>query len=204
MLEQGWISAEQLRRAIEAQRSAGRGRIGYWLVRSEGVSEQLVTRALALQRSCPVLNIEFHNPDDVAALVPRLFVDAFGALPMRPASSRMLYLGFEDRLDPVLALGVERISGFRVECGLVAGSRFEPAHAAMLKARYPETELIEASSEATLAQALGKSIERVRPVDSRLVRVHDCLWLRMWLAPRTGPAPAADQVRDVIAYSGAH
>ena len=59
-------------------------------------------------------------------LLPRLFVDAFGALPLRVAAGKLLYLGFEDRLDPVLALAVERMSGLRVESGLVQESLFAP------------------------------------------------------------------------------
>lgn len=204
MLEQGWISGVQLRGALEAQRSAGGGRLGYWLVRGQGVSEQLVTRALGIQWSCPVLSAEFHDAVGLAALVPRLFVDAFGALPLRTAASRILYMGFEDRLDLALALGVERMTGLRVECGLVAGSTFRPAHTAMLKAVFPAVELMEAASEGVLAQALARTLERARPVESRLVRVHDCFWLRMWLRPQTGPLPAASDVRDVIASSRSH
>ena len=55
---QGWITGAQLRRALEAQKAAGGGRLGHWLVRQQGVSEQLVTRALGLQWSCPVLGLE--------------------------------------------------------------------------------------------------------------------------------------------------
>lgn len=204
MLEQGWITGPQLRGAIDAQRSAGSGRLGYWLVRSQGVSEQLVTRALGIQWSCPVLSAEIHDVEGLAALVPRLFVDAFGALPLRTAAGRILYLGFEDRLDPALALGVERMTGLRVECGLVTGSTFRPAHAAMLGAAFPAVELMEASSEAALAQALARTLERARPVESRLVRIHDCFWLRMWVRPQTGPFPAASDVRDVIASARSH
>ncbi len=67
--------------------------------------------------------------------MPRLFVDAFGALPLRVAAGKLLYLGFEDRLDPVLALAIERMTGLRVESGLVQGSLFRLAHARMLNAQ---------------------------------------------------------------------
>jgi hypothetical protein len=204
MLEQGWIDGVQLRRALEAQRAAGGGRLGQWLVRHEGVSEQLVTRALGLQWSCPVLGVEFHDAEGLTALVPRLFVDAFGALPLRVAAARILYLGFEDRLDPVLALGVERMSGLRVESGLVQGSLFRAAHTRMLGARYPQVELIEASSDGVLASAFVKALERARPVASRLVRVHECLWLRMWLRPQSGPLPERASVADLIGSAGVH
>jgi hypothetical protein len=204
MLEQGWITSSQLRRAMEAQRLAKSGRLGQWLVRQQGVSEQLVTRALGLQWSCPVLPLEFHDAEALAVLVPRLFVDAFGALPLRMAAGQILYMGFEDRLDPILALAVERMSGLRVESGLVQESLFGPAHTRMLSAKYPAVELMEAVSEQVLARALSKSIEHARPVESRLVRVHDCLWLRMWHRPQSGPMPECASIQDLICSLGAH
>ena len=204
MLEQGWITSGQLRQALDAQRGAGAGRLGQWLAHQQGVSEQLVTRALGLQWSCLVLPMEFHDAEALTVLVPRLFVDAFGALPLRVAAGKLLYMGFEDRLDPVLALAIERMTGLRVESGLVQGSLFRSAHARMLGSRFPQVELIEASSEAAMVHALSKSIERARPVESQLVRAHDCLWLRVWLRPQRGPLPEAGSIQDLICSIGAH
>jgi len=198
MLEQGWITSEQLRNAMEAQRSAGEGRLGEWLVTSQGVQEQLVTRALSLQWNCPVLPLDRFDPEQMATALPRLFVEAFGVLPLRVAAGTILYCGFEDRLDPVLTLAVQRMSGLRVESGLVRGSLFQPAHARLLGARFPRTELVEAASESPLVRALAKAVERVRPVESKLVRVHDCLWLRMWTRPQTSALPDRASVEDVI------
>jgi hypothetical protein len=204
MLEQGWITASQLRQALNAQRVAGGCRLGTWLVRQQGVSEQLMTRALGLQWSCPVLPLEFHDSEALAPLMPRLFVDAFGALPLRVAAGKLLYLGFEDRLDPVVALAVERMSGLRVESGLVRESLFGPAHSRMLSAKFSPVELIEAVSEPAAVHALSRSIERVRPVQSRLVRVHECLWLRMWRKAQAGPIPERGSTEDLICSIGTH
>jgi len=204
MLEQGWITNAQLRHALEAQRAAGAGRLGQWLVRQQGVNERLVTRALGLQWSCPVLPLEFHDAEALTVLLPRLFVDAFGALPLRVAAGKLIYLGFEDRLDPVLALAIERMTGLRVECGMVQGSLFGPAHSRMLAARFPRVELIEASSELSAVQVLSKAVERARPVEARLVRVHDCLWLRMARSTRTGPLLDPGSVEDLICSIGGH
>lgn len=198
MLEQGWINEKQLRSAVENQRAEGAGRIGQWLMAREGVREELVSRALGLQWSCPVLPLHAHDPEALAPLLPRFFVDAFGALPLRLAAGKVIYLGFEDRLDPILALALERISGLRAESGIVAGSQFAPAHARMLEASFPAAELIEATSEPVLVRALARRVEQLRPVESRLARVHDCLWLRLWTAPQTGPIPGVAGVRDVI------
>jgi hypothetical protein len=204
MLEQGWINNAQLRQALEAQRTARGGRLGHWLTRQCGVSEQMVTRALGLQWSCPVLPMEYHDAEALTVLLPRLFVDAFGALPLRVAVGKLVYLGFEDRLDPMLALAIGRMTGLRVESGLVQGSLFRGAHTRMLKSRFPSVELIEATSEPAIAHVLAKAIERVRPVESRLVRVHDCLWLRLWKRPQQGALPDPASVQDLVCSIGPH
>ena len=198
LLEQGWITRDELRAAVEAQKAAGEGRLGTWLVRGQAVSEEQVTRALALQWSCPVLGLEFHRPEAVATLLPRVLVEALGALPLRVAAGRILYLGFEDRPDPVLAFALERVTGLRVESGVVAASRFRPAHQRLLAARYPPSGLVEAAGGAPLAASLLKAIEQARPAEARLVRVHGCLWLRLWLRPQLGPAPEPDSVEDLL------
>jgi len=202
MLEQGWITATELRRALEAQRAAGSGRLGQWLVRSGAVSEAMVTRALALQWRCPVLPLDFHDAEAFPRLLPRLFLDAYGALPLRIAAAKILYLGFEDRLDPALALAAERMTGLRVESGVVEESRFRVAHGRMLESRFPVAELVEAVSESALARAFTQAIEKFRPVEARLVRVHDCAWLRLWLRPQHGPIPEMNAVRDLIGSIG--
>ncbi|MGA8043774.1 MAG: hypothetical protein WCA37_13310 [Terracidiphilus sp.] len=202
MLEQGWITQSQLRRALDAQRAAGAGRLGHWLVRHRAVSEARVARALALQWSCPVLLADFHDPAAMTAVIPRLFVDAFGVLPLRFAGEKLLYIGFEQSPDPVLAHAIERMLGVRVECGIVPESAFGSVHGRLLHSQFPPVELVEAVNEAAAARALGKSLERTQPVASRLVRVHDCLWLRMWSQPSNGSLPDPSSVRDVICSIG--
>ena len=203
MLEQGWITKEQLRRALDAQKTAGSMRLGYWLIAQKAASEETVTRALSLQWSCPVLPLVHQDGSALAAMMPRLFIDAFGALPLRMAAGKVAYLGFEESLDPILALAVERMNGLRVECGVVRESLFRPAHGRMLMARFPSVGLVEAISLPAAAHALAKAIERERPVASRLVRVHDCLWLRLWLRTQVGPLPDLGSVQDVICSIGA-
>jgi hypothetical protein len=151
-----------------------------------------------LQWSCPVLALDAYNPETTASALPRLFVDAFGALPLRVAAGTILYLGFEDRLDPVTALAAERMTGLRVEAGIVRGSLFREAHQKMLNAVFPRIELIEMASQAPLARVLARSVERTKPVESKLVRLHDCLWLRMWNRAQTSPLPEISGVQDVV------
>ncbi len=202
MLEQGWITPRQLRRALEEQKASGSGRLGEWLVRDRAASEAHVTRALALQWSCPVLESDGHDLSSMAVALPRLFVDAFGVLPLRRASERVLYFGFEQSLDRVVARAAERMLGLRVECGIVPSSDFRIKHRRMLGAAFPPVELIEAATESAAACALARALEKTRPLASRLVRVHDCLWLRFWMRHKQGTLPEREDVRDVICSIG--
>jgi len=203
MLEKGWITSRQLREALEAQRQAGSGKLGEWLIRQRATDEITVTRALGLQWSCPVLGTESCDPAALAPLVPRLFLDAFGALPLRVPAGKLLYLGFEQRLDLVLALAIGRMNGLRVESGIVRSSLFRPALARLLQESFPATQLAEAVSETAAAHLISRSIERDQPMDARIVRVHDLIWLRMWKIRENDSVPRAASVRDLICSIGA-
>ena len=48
-----------------------------------------------MQWNCPVLTIEGFEPQAMALVMPRLFVEELNLLPLRIAASRMLYLAFE-------------------------------------------------------------------------------------------------------------
>ena len=202
LLAQGWITQEQLRRALDAQREHGTGRIGDWLVAECGVGPEQVTRGLSVQWGCPVLTTEGFSPAVMARVMPRVFAEEFGMLPLRVAGSRILYLGFEDRMDASLAFAVEQMSGLQVRSGLVGETQFRAARASLL-----EYEGVEARAEAAgdldaLAARVTALLERKQPVASRLVRVHGYLWLRMWLeasASRTaGGLPVSND--DMLDY----
>jgi hypothetical protein len=49
-----------------------------------------------------------------------------------------------------------------------------------------------------MVRVLTKALERLKPMEARLVRVHDCLWLRMWIRPQSGALPETSSVEDVI------
>lgn len=198
MLEQGLISAPQLRRAVEAQKRTGKLRIGEWLIKQGAADERSITRALSMQWGCPVLRLSEERTTVVAGLIPRLFLEAFKVLPVRTGGDKLLYLGFEGRRDAVLALAVERITGVRVESGIVQSSEYRSASERVCSDPFPPLQLIEAVSERAAAHTLARSIERAQPVDSRLVRVHKWLWLRMYLNGQNPVCPDRDSVRDVI------
>jgi hypothetical protein len=186
LLAQGWITEDQLRQALHAQRVAGKGRIGAWLVQLCGLSEERVTQALAMQWGRPVLSVVDHRPESVATLVPRLLLDVYGMLPLRAVAGRVVYIGFEDRVDMAATLAVERMSGMRVETGVVPGGQFLRAHEQMMNAACPKASLAEAGSAREAVDLLTAALERVRPHAAFLVRMHEYLWLRMWRTPIPG------------------
>lgn len=178
LLEQGWITREQLKNALHAQRNAASGRIGMWLMR-EGLEEHLLTKALSLQWNCPVFSIEDYRPERVVAFVPRLFVDTFGILPLRVAGSSLLYVAFEDQMDRCATLAIERMTGLTVEAGLAAGSEFRRMHEQILNAQFPRARILETTSVHALVLAFTKALENAKPVKAKLVRMRNFFWLRM-------------------------
>ncbi len=211
MLSQGWITQGQLRRALDSQREAGgKARIGAWLMRQCNLSEEQVTRALSMQWGCPVLSLSSHQPETVSTLIPRLLLDTYGMVPLRNGSSRVAYLAFEDRVDSSVALAAERMSGIHIEPGVVTASQFLRVHERMMRATFPKTQLLEAKSSSTVASEMAAVIERVRPHQAKLVRMHRYFWLRVWhnpsppvsaTHPHTGSTsllPRIHQVEDVL------
>jgi hypothetical protein len=189
LLTQGWITHEQLKHALDAQRGGSRMRLGEWLVAHRGLDEARLTQALGLQWSCPVFSLEKHSAGLPATVVPRLLAEAFGFVPLCLTSSGVLYLAFEDRIDHSLALAVERITGLRVESGLLKASEFHQARQGLAPGRFACTRMVEAENLDLLAEAFTRHIEKTKPAEARLVRVHDLFWLRLW--HRAGDAPTA-------------
>lgn len=222
LLHRGWITHEQLRNALKAQRKGANMRIGEWLVANCALDEARLTQALGLQWSCPVFSLGKQGAGAPVTLLPRLLSDSFGFVPLRLSPSGILYLAFEDRIDHSLTLAIERMTGLRVESGLLSGSDFREARERHTQARFARARLIEAGSLSLLAESFTRCVEKARPADARLVRLHDLFWLRMrWGSenPASNPAskpvsnPVSNPARDtkfedilgsVVRFTGSH
>lgn len=200
MLEHGWITPEQLRHALAVQKSFPSSRIGELLIRQGATDEAAVTRALALQWSCPVLHPDSHS--GCSAAVPRFFVEAFRFLPLRNTAGKLLYIGFEESLDPAFTFAVERMFRLRVESGVVPSSAFRAALKGALQAEFPTVQLAQAASVRAAAHMLARAVERTSPFQSRLVCVHEFVWLRMWCSHDTGSLGNAGSISDAICSVG--
>jgi hypothetical protein len=203
LLAQGWITHPQLRHALESQRVNGRGRIGDWLVAECGLEAEQITRGLSLQWSCPVLSVRGFVPEAMALVMPRVFVEEFGLLPLRVVGSRILYIGLEDRLDASAALAMEQMVQLKVESGLVDSAQFREARSQLLQCDAIETKMETAVSTTALAARVTAILEQKQPVASRLVRLHQYYWLRVWLESgatgKSGTLPKnGEDVQDYV------
>jgi hypothetical protein len=181
MLAQGWITHPQLQKALTAQRENGTGRIGDWLRSECGVEAEQIVRGLSMQWGCPVLTTEGFSPESMALVMPKIFVERFGLLPLRVAGSRILYLGFSEQLDASAALAMEQMTELKVESGVVEGAQFQTARERLLACDGVEMKLEHAEDKEAMAARITAILEQKQPIASRLVRLHEYYWLRMWL-----------------------
>ncbi len=206
LLEQGRISAEQLREALGEQRRAfgedgETRRLGEWLVERGVLEEAALTRALSAQWNCPVLTLDAFHPEETAGALPRFLAEAAGALPVRVAGGRLLYLAFAGNIDRGLCAALETMTGLKVVAGIAPDSAFRRAQREYLETPGPRAHFLEAGSSWQLARALTRRIEAERPVEARLRRVHGWFWLRTWRRPPAG-LPRSGDAEDVIGAVG--
>lgn len=201
LLAEGWISHEQLKKALEAQRKGAPVRIGTWLMENCGLEERHLTQALSIQWNCPVFSLSKVRTAAGECLIPRLLLDAFGLIPLKTSREGILYIGFEERMDHSVALAIESMTDLKVEAGILSGSEFRRSQQSMSTVKFPRARLIEASGVDSLASALARLLEREKPTETRIVRVREFFWIRYWrnVAPeaRTG-FTGAHFAEDVI------
>jgi hypothetical protein len=203
LMRQGVLEHSVLRDGLKAQRMGYTNlRIGEWLVAENKLRESEVARGLGEQWSCPVLPDQGFEAVLSARLIPRIFSEAFGALPLRIAGGVLLYVAFRGQIDPCVTLGIEQVTGLRVEAGVMEDRAFDRCYGELMQARTPKLRLLEAERETAVVHALSRTIESAKPSEARLARIHDFLWLRMWHTPPVGPYPTLAQVEDVVCSFG--
>jgi hypothetical protein len=197
MLAQGWVTHPQLQKALALQRTRGTGRIGDWLVQECGLEEDKVARGLSVQWGCPVLDLEGFVPERMVRVMPTRLIEEFGAVPLRVISDRTLYLAFESGLDASLALAVERMTELKVESGLLDATSLGNARRHLLRCDTISVEMREAEDREALAEQIAALLVQKQPIESRLVRIHQYYWLRLWLEKgtkgRSGSLPTSGE-----------
>jgi len=111
LVERGIISQEQLRRTLQAQRNAGQGRLGDWLLDTGIITEPQLTAALGLQWGCPVFPLE-DQPANAAwtNLLPLPLLESARVVPAYSSpDGHVLHLAFCDRVDHTTLYGIEQM-----------------------------------------------------------------------------------------------
>jgi hypothetical protein len=195
LLSRGWISHRELQDALAAQRRAGHGRIGEWLHRLHGVSEETVAKGLAIQWSCAVLPSGMPGLEPAPALIPAFLRKRYDFGLLRQGPDAALYLAGKYRPEHAAARAVEHMLREPVHPAFIEDSAWCCGEMDAADAAQLEIAELEVPGRDGVAAHISALIERLRPHDARLARVHDHLWLRMWLG-KPGRPPV--QVRDVV------
>jgi len=122
----GWITHPQLQRALAAQRESGTGRIGEWLMSECGLEPEQ-------DRAWSEHAMGMSGADDGGILSGGYGTGAAEGVcrtiwiaASSCGGSRILYLGFADRLDASSAFATEQMTELKVESGVVEGARSKP------------------------------------------------------------------------------
>ena len=137
MLSRGELENSQLRSALEAQRSDGRGRIGQWLEKLGFATEGQITTALGLQWACPVVPTPLAVGDlDCAGLLPYRLMQQFRMLPIYfSRGNGVMYVAFSEGVDYTALYAIEQILDCRTEACITSSSAMSQALETMARAR---------------------------------------------------------------------
>jgi hypothetical protein len=183
LLSRQQLSAAQLRTALEAQRAAGRGKIGEWLQELGFATEPQVTAALARQWSCPVLRTSPGKPIGAGrcSLIPVLLLESFQMMPVELVEATgTLLMAFSEGIDYTILYAIEQMLGYRTEACLVCPSTLQKSLQALARpgeSRDVVFDRVESAGEC--AHIIGSYSAKVKAQEVRLVRCGEHLWIRL-------------------------
>ncbi len=181
LLSQGKITAEQLRQALECQRSAGHGRIGEWLVRLELVTEAEVMSALAAQQGCPLLAVDRAAEIPAGLNWPLPLARSYQALPVWfNRAAGQLYVGFLSEVSHSFLWQIESMLDCRTEPCLLPAKVFQRLLRRQERMAKSETvEINQRQSPGEMAGLISDYAEQVKARRCRLSAGRERLWLRL-------------------------
>ena len=192
LLARQQLTAEQLNLALQAQRTAGHGRIGEWLRELGFVTESQVTAALACQWGCPVLkNSSIATNSTRMPTFPALLMESFRMVPVDFVEARStLYVGFSERIDYTVLYAIEQMLGCRTEPCLIYPETLRQS----LRSPGPRTlqEVIfdHISDVSEFARIVSSYASEMKAVEVRLARCEPHIWVRLLRAVQ----PALDLI----------
>jgi hypothetical protein len=182
LLGRGVITHEQLKSALEAQRSAGPERLGRWLVRLGVASAQDVSAALAAQWGCATFPLERDlRYRECAGMLPYALLESSRMVPVRylPAS-QLLFVAFSEDIDHTALYAVGQLMGGRTEPCVVTESAMEHALEELRAASRPAEIVFETIWDAPeMARTIRDYAVKLGADELMLARPRRFLWVRL-------------------------
>jgi hypothetical protein len=194
LLSRQQLTASQLRTALEAQRTAGRGqshgtsqstkqrKIGEWLQALGFATEDQVTAALARQWCCPVLRTDSAAiGDDCFPAIPVLLLEHFQMMPVALVESTgTLLVAFSEGIDYTVLYAIEQMLGYRTEPCLVCPSTLQKSLQALVRHRSSGDVVFDRVTDAgECAHIIGNYSAKVGAEEVRLAGCGEHLWIRL-------------------------
>lgn len=183
LMSRGVIDQAQLNAALAAQKDAGTGKIGEWLVRLAAIDERQVTKALSEQWCCPVLRSSIVPPCFTAS-VPVGLLEHHRMIPVHHSDSPpTTYIAFSEYIDHSVLYGMSQMLRCRVEPCLVTESTLNRS-LETLGAAARQDEVVFDDRTGSLAGREMARITRNYAVqfhadEARLVNCGEHLWVRL-------------------------
>jgi len=113
LVNRGAITPQDLRAALQLQRRAGYGKLGYWIRQIVDLNEGRLTAALGQQWGCPVFPLSQQSSyAAVRGCPPFPLLAAAKAVPAYSAlDGRQLHIAFSDHVDHTLLYALEEMLG---------------------------------------------------------------------------------------------
>jgi hypothetical protein len=123
LIDRGWLTAAQLREAINQQKEAG-GEIGEILLRCGFASEKQVTAGRATQWGCPVYSAPKHLIQ-VGIQIPSTLIQIHSAIPLHfVAAKNRLLVGFVHGIEYGLLFTIQQMTGCQTQSCFVTPNDF--------------------------------------------------------------------------------
>jgi len=115
LLLKKWITPEQLREALEAQRQRG-DKLGHWLVKLGHITEEKLITVLSEQLSVPWMN-DIKQPfnQDALEALPGMLCERFNVFPLEFAEGDQLTMAVDYGFTDEMIDAVEEVVGIRVK-----------------------------------------------------------------------------------------
>jgi type II secretion system (T2SS) protein E len=182
LLGRGTIDEEQLKRALQAQRETGSGRLGRWLVRLGLASAQEVSTALAAQWGCAVFPLEGDQRYlEVSGMLPLALLQASRMMPVRYVNeSQQLFLAFSDDIDHSAIYAIERLLGSHTKPCVVSDAAMDQAMDRIRLVERRSEMVFETICDAPqIARTIREYAVKLNAEELMMARPRNFLWVRL-------------------------